>query len=313
MKHAWMRMAVLSAAVGGLGACRPSIAPVEAEARTRVPASPAPGLELCWVESANKAGFTASSVVVRHPDGTLVVDGGNSNHFREEIAVYGAKDRRWFKLLPGNLRPRMPLGMQLDEVGVDPASLRWLLPTHAHLDHIGGFLDVPPTPVLLSGPEIDLIERARTEVLFEVIPAHAEAIAPLAEELVFTRGAYEIFDRHADLFGDGSVVVVPMYGHTPGSVGVFFNLPSGRRIFHVGDAVNNRRQISKLRGRSLGLRRTDSDRSRADTIVGQLHELAAQSPELEILPAHERRAWKEVFGEPDGQCEPPARTMLTPA
>ncbi len=289
-------------ATSTLIACRPQISPVEAGVRSAVPAAPPADLRVCWVESARAAGFTASAVVVQHPDGDLLVDGGNSSAFREEIAVYGPRDKRWLALLPGSLRPKVPLASLLRDTSVDPAGFRWLLPTHAHVDHMGGFLDLPPTPVLLAAPEIELIERARHDVLFEVVPAHARAVAPRAEALTFTQEPYEIFDRHADLLGDRSVVVVPLHGHTPGSVGVFLNLPDGRRIFHVGDAVNNRRQLSRLRGRSVAMRRTDSDRPRADHVVGQLHELARQVPELEILPAHERRAWKEIFGSPGVGC-----------
>lgn len=285
-----------------LAACRPRIEAIEAPARAPGSATAPAQLRACWVETSRAAGFTASALVVRHPAGDLLIDGGNSTNFNAEIAVYGAKDRRWFQLLPGNLKPRRPLSTRLREAGVDPAGLRWLLPTHAHLDHLGGFLDLPATPVLLAPAEIETIERGRKTPTFEVTPAHAESVAPRAVPIDFAGGRYEIFDRHADLFGDGSVVVVPLSGHTPGSVGVFVNLPDGRRIFHVGDAVNNRRQISNLRGRSPGLRRTDSSGADADHVVGELHELSRLAPEIEIVPAHERRAWKDAFGQVGAGC-----------
>ncbi len=298
------RAAALLLLGASLLGCRPSIPKLPPEPRVSAPASPPEELRACWIESARAFGFTASALLIRHPDGLLLVDGGNSSNFREEIRVYPRKDRRWLRLFPGNLRPRVPLAELLREAGVDPASLRWLLPTHAHLDHLGGFLDLPPTPVLMAEPELELVRQGTREVLFEVIPDHARAVEPMAEVLVFDGGPYESFDRHADLFGDRSVVVVPLHGHTPGSVGVFINLPDGRRIFHVGDAVNERSQVAELRGRSPGLRRTDSDRALADSVVAQLHALALALPELELLPAHERRAWREVFGEP-GRCSPP--------
>ncbi len=281
-----------------LTACRPTIAPTAPEPRTAVPAHAPEALRVCWVESGRMAGFTASTVVVQHPEGTLLIDGGNSSRFHEEIEVYDGPERRWFAMLPGSLEPRHPLASLLEDEGIDPHALRWLLPTHAHLDHVGGFLDVPPTPVLLSEPELELVEQAQHDVRFEVIPAHARAIGPIAQTLTFTDEPYEIFDRHADLYGDGSVVVVPMPGHTPGSVGVFLNLPDQRRIFHIGDAVNNRGQIARLRGRSSAMRRTDSDRAQAERVVARLHALAESAPEIEMLPAHERRAWTDVFAEP---------------
>jgi N-acyl homoserine lactone hydrolase len=113
---------------------------------------------------------------------------------------------------------------------------------------------------------------------------------------------YEIFDRHADLFGDGSVVVVPLSGHTPGSVGVFVRRPDGRRIFHVGDAGNSRKELERLRGRTRGLRRTDSDRPRAERIVARLHAFAKQVDDVIFLPAHDRAAWRETFGNPALSC-----------
>ena len=38
-----------------------------------------------------------------------------------------------------------------------------------------------------------------------------------------------------DLFDDGSVVFVPLPGHTGGSNGMFVNLRSGKRFFFMGD------------------------------------------------------------------------------
>ena len=92
-----------------LAACRPRIEAIEAPARAPGSATAPAQLRACWVETSRAAGFTASGLVVRHPAGDLLIDGGNSTNFNAEIAVYGAKDRRWFQLLPGNLKPRRPL------------------------------------------------------------------------------------------------------------------------------------------------------------------------------------------------------------
>lgn len=280
--------------------CRPRIEPVSVA--PRVEAEPGAGVRACWVESRATMGFTASSVVIRHPEGTLLIDAGNSSNFDEEIDVYEGSDKRWLATFPRALAPKTPLGELLASVDVDPTTLKAVVPTHAHLDHLGGVLDLPPTPVWVPSEEIELIAQGRERVTFEVIPAHAHAVADQLEPIAFADAPYEIFDRHADLFGDGSVVVVPMPGHTPGSVGVFIRLDDGRRVFHVGDAVNDRVQIEKLRGRTRAMRRTDHDRPAADRIVARLHGLVAQDPSLLILPAHERGAWKAVFDAPTASC-----------
>lgn len=261
------------------------------------------GVRTCWVESDATLGFTASALLVHHPEGgSILIDAGNSANFDAELEPYEGGTKRWLATFPGALAPKKPLGALLSELGVSPATLTAVVPTHAHLDHIGGALDLPALPVWVTQEEAALIERGRRTVTDEVVPAHAEALADQLEPLVFAEQPYEIFDRHADLFGDGSVVVVPMPGHTVGSVGVFVTLPDGRRVFHVGDAVNDRSQIEKLRGRTLAMKRTDSDRPAANVNVARLHALAEQDPTLLMLPAHERAAWADIFGTPATSC-----------
>src|SRR5207302_10697949 len=53
-----------------------------------------------------------------------------------------------------------------------------------------------------------------------VIAAHTQKFPPVAAPtLRFEPAPYETFDESADLYKDGSVIVVPLRGHTPGSVG----------------------------------------------------------------------------------------------
>ena len=53
----------------------------------------------------------------------------------------------------------------------------------------------------------------------------------------FEGGPYLGFPQSHDVWGDGSVVIVPAGGHTPDSVVIFVNLPSGIRYAFLGDLV----------------------------------------------------------------------------
>ena len=91
------------------------------------------------------------------------------------------------------------------------------------------------------------------------------------------------------------MVVVPLRGHTPGSVGIFVNLSPTRRLFYVGDSVDDERGFKERVGKPLILRDSDNDMALANQIVGRLSELHENVPGLAIIPAHGRSAYKKFF------------------
>jgi glyoxylase-like metal-dependent hydrolase (beta-lactamase superfamily II) len=279
-----------------------------------------PGLRVCWVEYARNevsgqfatAGWTQTStwnitvsgLLIRHPDGDLVLDVGNSSHFLEEVQDYPLLSRLWLEQLPGSSRRVQLAPDALRAAGVDPQRLRWVLLSHSHVDHAGGLVDLPGAPVLLASEELAFIRQHARDRSIQVIPAHARAVEGRATALSFTARPYETFDESADVFGDGSVVAVKLPGHTPGSIGVFVNVSPGLRLFHVGDAVNVNEATERRLTKSFVMASTDVDRDRADRVVAQLAQLHALDPGLTILPAHDRNAWQRVLGEA-GHCIAP--------
>ena len=278
-----------------------------------------PRTSVCWVEFDHNvvpgqlatAGLTemrnweitASGLVIRHPSGTILVDTGNSSHFQEEIAGYPFRSHLHFEILTGGKSAARPATDVLMASGVDPASLSYILPSHIHMDHAGGLIDIPSVPVLLAQDEINFMERNRDTKTIQVVPAHARTIEGRVHPIHFDPKPYENFDESADLFGDGSVVVVKLPGHTPGSVGIFVNVSPSLRIFHVGDAVNVTEAVDRRMPKSFLMATTDNDILQADLTVAKLNQLHGFDPDLIILPAHDRVAWKRVFG-PSPRCIP---------
>jgi glyoxylase-like metal-dependent hydrolase (beta-lactamase superfamily II) len=285
-------------------------APPHARAEGNVAALPP--IEVCWAELARNEAWgqvatagvtrtstwsiTVSSLVVRHPRGVVAIDVGNSSHFAEEIAEYRGYDHFFLQQLPGSNRTVQTAPEALRAIGVDPERLFGVVLSHAHVDHAGGVVDLPGVPIFVAAEERAFIERTLVNRFVDVVPAQAHAMQGRLHELVFEPKAYETFDESADVFGDGSVVVVKLFGHTPGSVGTFVNLSQSLRVFHVGDAVNVVEAVERRVTKSVVMRQTDDDHERADAAVAAIARLHEAAPDIAILPAHDRPAWQRVFG-----------------
>jgi glyoxylase-like metal-dependent hydrolase (beta-lactamase superfamily II) len=276
----------------------PAAAP---HARTVPAISTIPGISACWVESAKtfssfSFGMTAGSVLIKHPAGDLLIDTGSSSHYDQEISVYPFATWLKLKALAGQLKPKVLLPDLLRRVGEDPAKLRWAILSHVHLDHAGGLIDLPHLPVLLTREELQFAADPSVQAKGYVIAVHTQKFPPVAAPtLRFDPTPYETFDESADLYRDGSVIVVPLRGHTPGSLGIFVNISATRRLFYVGDSIDDERGFEERVGKSLILRDSDNDMALANQIVGRLSELHEKVPELAIIPAHGRSAYKRFF------------------
>lgn len=293
-------IAMLAGTAGWAVAWRPSIDPITLPDRVPPEDVDAP-LRLCWLENAERAGSTVSALLVRHRQGDVLVDAGSSTQFAQEIEDYPLSTWLWLTLLPGQLRPTRSIEGHVRWGGADPARLRWVIPTHIHVDHAGGLVDLPDAPVLLAQEEIDLARELADDHVLHVIPAHARAIEGRTTPIPFELAPYETFDRSHDVFGDGSVVIVPMPGHTPGSVGVFITF-AGRRIFHVGDVVHDDAGYLDRVAKPPLMRPTDHDPVAADRMVAHLAALHEAQPDLHILPAHSRPAWQALFDSEAPRC-----------
>ena len=95
-------------------------------------------------------------------------------------------------------------------------------------------------------------------------------------------------------------VRVPLPGHTPGNVGVFVNLSPSVRILHIGDTTMVKEGFERPAPKGWLVSLLDNDRAGVSEQLQLLKQLHAQVPELIIMPAHDRTAWEQVFG--DKRC-----------
>lgn len=230
------------------------------------------------VRSPQRVRIGLRTFVIDHPQARILLD----------PAVPLAVRDRALAAMPGVLRRAvMPPADILSTVesihlaGLDPAGFDLALPTHLHWDHVSGLLDLPNLAAVVHRTEWDWAMGGP--------PFPAAGVRPAMTGRETTM--YELdgppvltFERSRDLFGDGSVVLVDLAGHTPGSVGVLLHEESGW-VLVAGDAVWHHRQIEHAAHKAAfpGLL-VDEDR---DATYGSILRLAALAPSVRVIPTHD--------------------------
>jgi N-acyl homoserine lactone hydrolase len=89
---------------------------------------------------------------IEHPDGTIVVDTGESARVHEP--GYLPRWHPYYRLgVRFAITPEDEIGPQLERLGTDPGGVRTVVLTHLHHDHADGLHHLPNARVLVSAPE----------------------------------------------------------------------------------------------------------------------------------------------------------------
>lgn len=175
------------------------------------------------------------SYLIVHPKGSVLFDTGletslqttNPGDFKR---VLGSIER----FVKPDFKPGENVAERLRAFGVDPDKIEYLINSHLHFDYCGGNA---------------LIKNARLIIQKKEWVA-ATTPETIAENTYFPH-QYDIghdrmlVDGEHDLFGDGSVVLFPTHGHTPGHQSLKVKLVDGDVVLSA-DACYMRKTLEQL-------------------------------------------------------------------
>lgn len=206
------------------------------------------------------ATFADTCWLVRHPDGDLLWDLG----LPTELVGAGEQESDVFTLSMDRT-----LTDQMRDFGYAPWDLDYVSISHSHFDHAGQADQFQEATWLVHEDEYENMFPANPQPVENDPDVDGEVTAPFANFATLTR---ETFSSEHDVFGDGTVMILPTPGHTPGHTALQIMLPETGPILLTGDLYHRRE--------SRTLRRVPRFNSDADQTLASMDLFEARAEEI---------------------------------
>lgn len=152
------------------------------------------------------------------------------------------------------------LPAQLEKIGVKPADIALVGISHYHFDHVGQAADFPKAKLLMGKLDLDAVKSD---------PPPFGAAPDLLKPWLKDGSPVEPVVGDKDVYGDGSVVMLSMPGHTPGSYALLVRLAKTGPVLLSGDIVHFDEQF-----KNDGVPPFNTDRSQSLASMDRLQHMA---------------------------------------
>ncbi|GGO13624.1 MBL fold metallo-hydrolase [Micromonospora parathelypteridis] len=227
--------------------------------------------------------------VIEHDKGLVLFDTGQDRRSLTDPGYFpgGPAGQIYRRLAKFDIPAGATLTDRLRDQGYDIADVRVAIVSHLHQDHIGGLRELPRSARIL----VDAAELAEVDKKFAVF-------AGLMREHIHVPGvrftavtpqrvedpAIAPFTHAHDVMGDGSLLLLPTPGHTPGSMSLLLRGEGLPPMLFVGDVTYDVQRLAADRIPGVG------DARGLHEVTKRVNMLAARHPSMPILAAHDPSA-----------------------
>ena len=226
-----------------------------------------------------------NAFVIEHRDGLVLFDTGQDRASVTDPAYFPSGMTGWFyrRTAKADIPEDQTLTAGLGRLGYKASDVTAAIVSHLHQDHIGGLAQLSGATIHVSQAEWDTMAEPRAE-LAGVMRNHIDLPGLTWTKVVpepTTDRALAPFTVSHDLFGDGSLVLLPTPGHTPGSLSLIVRQPGQPPLAMVGDLTYSADLLAK--GHVPG----SGSRGQLQQTTAKMNELRRSLDGMVVLASHD--------------------------
>lgn len=225
---------------------------------------------------------------IEHEDGLVLFDTGADPAVATDPDYWPDRITRLFmnRIFRFDIGPEDGLANQLERAGYNRADVIKAVLSHLHFDHAGGIRDIPDADLLVASEAWDhmLGPHPEREAVLRRDIAVPGARWKLIDFEPTTDPALSPFTECCDIMNDGSLIVVPTPGHTPGSVSMLVRRGDAPPILLIGDLTYSEELLERDQVAGTG------DAALLRESYAKVRALKSHTPGLVIIAAHDHTA-----------------------
>jgi N-acyl homoserine lactone hydrolase len=223
--------------------------------------------------------------VIEHNGGLVLFDTGQDRASVTDAHYFprGILGKIYSRLARFEIGEGDTLTRQLAAAGFAISDVTTVIISHLHQDHIGGLRELTHAKILVSADEFATMDQPRPAMHGLLLP-HLKLPGLQWSPIHMTElddSDIRPFTRGYDVFDDGSLVILPTPGHTPGSISLLVRRAGHPPLLLVGDLTYD---IALMEAGGVP---GSGDQKRMHAASALVAQLAQTQPGLVVLAAHE--------------------------